>query len=224
MKILIVEDEEKIAKSLQRGLQQEGYSVEIAFDGQSGLNIARAEDFDLLVLDIMMPILDGFEVLDALRNEGIKTPVLVLTARGAIEDKVKGLNNGADDYLAKPFSFDELLARVRALIRRSKNSDPILKIDTLELNPSMHSVIRCGTKIELTAREYALLEYLMNHLDGIVSETQLLDHVWDGDYDGFSNVVAVHIKNLRLKIDRAFPNEKQLIKTVRGIGYKLTAD
>jgi len=221
MKLLIVEDEQKIANSLRRGFQDENFNVELAFDGEKGLLMGRTEEFDAIILDLMLPKLDGLTLLSKLREAKNYTPVILLTAKDSIQDKVKGLNSGADDYLPKPFSFDELLARVRSLIRRATNNENILKVDNLELNPYTHIVKRKGMPINLSAKEFSLLEYLMRHKDAITSESQIINHVWDYDYDGLSNVVAVHIKNLRLKIDKPFPKDKQLIKTVRNLGYRL---
>jgi DNA-binding response OmpR family regulator len=221
MRLLIVEDEQKIAHSLKKGFTQEDFAVDTAFDGEKGFDLAYSENYDVIILDLMLPKIDGFTILKKLREHQTYTPVIILTARGALDDKVKGLDIGADDYLAKPFSFEELLARVRALIRRSKNNHTILKVDTLELDPTRKVIQRNGNTITLTSKEYALLEYLLRHNSGIVSESEILDHVWDYDYDGLSNVVAVHIKNLRKKIDTAFPKEKPLMHTIRGLGYSI---
>jgi len=222
MRILIIEDEEKIANSLKKGFINENFLVEVAADGEKGLSLARIGNVDLIILDIMLPKIDGVTVLKQLREDKIFTPVILLTAKDAINDKVKGLNIGADDYLTKPFSFEELLARVHSLIRRSTSKETLLRVDNLELDPLKHTVKRSDKLIDISAKEFAILEYLLRHKDAVVSESQLIDHAWDNDYDGFSNVVAAHIKNIRLKIDKSFPKDKQLLKNIRGLGYKIS--
>lgn len=222
MRILIIEDEERLAKSLKKALEAESYAVDICFDGEEGYNTAAVEDYDLIILDIGLPTMDGVTLCKKLREEKNKTPILMLTARDAITDKIKGLDSGADDYLVKPFDFEELLARIRALIRRDKKApSPILTVDNLTLDPASHKVMRADNEISLTAKEYALLEYLMRHPSQILSKTQIIDHVWDIDLDPFSNVVDVYIGYLRNKIDKPFQKEKPLIQTVKGLGYRI---
>jgi DNA-binding response OmpR family regulator len=221
MKVLIVEDEQSIAKSLSRGLTEEGFTVDIANDGERGAFLGRTEEYDVIILDLMLPKQNGIEVLQEIRGQKIFTPVIILTAKDSNTDIVNGLNIGADDYLPKPFSFEILLARIRALIRRSTTNETLLELDSLTLDPIAKVVMRTEKEITLSAKEFALLEYMMRHKGAYLSETQILNHVWDYDYDGFSNVVAVHIKNLKTKIDKAFPKEKQLFNSVRGLGYRL---
>ncbi len=220
MQILIIEDEQRLAQSIQKGLKAENFSVDVANDGEQGLKM-MINKYDLIILDLMLPKVSGLEILEHLRTEKNKIPILILTAKGSTDDKVKGLNLGADDYLAKPFDFEELLARVYALIRRSTNSDVKLKIDNLELNPRKKEVTRAGKIIKLSGTEYRLLEYLVRHPHHVMSETDLLEHVWDHNYDGLSNIVSVYIRYLRNKIDKPFTTEKPLIHTVRGLGYKI---
>ncbi len=221
MKILIVEDEVKIAKALAKGLQLEQFVVDISHDGKDALNKVVSGNYDLVILDLMLPVIDGLEALTTLRKRGNTTPVLILTAKDSVQDKVKGLNSGADDYLAKPFAFTELLARVHSLTRRGKTKDSKLKLSNLVLDSYTHEVSRAGELVQLSAREYHLLEYMLRHPGAILSEGQIIDHVWSYNYDGVSNVVAVYIRYLRNKIDKAFADEKPLIKTVKGLGYRL---
>jgi len=221
MKILIIEDEQRLARNIQKGLKAENYSAEVAFDGEEGL-VKGSHDCDLIILDLMLPKMSGFEVLQELRDKKISTPIIILTAKDSIEDKIKGLDLGADDYLSKPFSFEELLARMRALLRRSTEKSVILKVDNLELDPKTKRVERAGKEIKLSGTEYRLLEYMMRHKDWLMDESKIITHVWDYDYDGFSNIVPVYMRYLRNKIDRAFPDEKPLIYTIRGMGYKIT--
>lgn len=222
MRILVVEDEIKIANSIKRGLEEENFAVDVAYEGDKGLNMAKYEEYDLIVLDIMLPGKDGFQILKTLRDEKNYTPVIILTARGDVEDKVRGLDLGADDYLPKPFSFDELLARINAHIRRnSLVKDVVIKVDNLVLDSKLKRIERNGEAIELTGKEFSLLEFLMRRKGGIVSESQIVSHIWDYDFEGFSNVVAVHIRNLRKKIDERFPKDKKLLHTIRGLGYKI---
>lgn len=222
MRILIIEDEENIAKNIQTGLLDEGFSVDIAHTGNDGFDLASVEDYDTIVLDLMLPGMDGIEICRKLREENKRIPILMLTAKDSLEDKVFGLNIGADDYLVKPFSFEELLARIRSLIRRKYDNAPILKIKDLELNPSSHIVTRHGKEIGLTGKEYALLEYFMRHQNQILTREQILNHVWDYSYDSFSNIIEVFVRRIRQKIDKQFPHEPALLKTVRGLGYKIT--
>lgn len=221
MRILIVEDEEKIANSLKAGLSQESYAVDVSYNGQDGYDMASYEEYDLIILDVMLPGIDGFEICRKLREEKNFTPILMLTAKGEIEDKVKGLDTGADDYLAKPFSFEELLARVRALIRRPiKSTGLILEVDDLTLDTVKLEVKREGKRINLSSKEFALLEYLMRNKGTIVKKDQIINHVWDYDSDVLPNSVEVYITHLRGKIDKPF-KKRRLISTVRGFGYKI---
>ena len=222
MRILIIEDEEKLAQSLKKGLEKEGYAVDYVLDGEAGERRLEMsyKDYDMVILDLMLPKKDGFEILRTIRKEEITTPILVLTARDATDDKVMALNEGADDYLVKPFSFEELSARVRALLRRPEQSLPAeLKLKDLTLNISSRKAFRKGKEIVLTLKEFGLLEYLMRHPNQVLTREQILDHLWDFAFDSFSNVVDVHIKNLRKKIDSDH-NEK-LLETIRGVGYKI---
>ncbi len=218
MRILIVEDEKKTAEFLRKGLVEEQYAVDLFNDGNDGAFWALENEYDLIVLDIMLPGKDGITICRELREAGIATPVLMLTARDAVEDKVKGLDVGADDYLPKPFAFDELLARIRALLRRSRQyRTSTLKIADLELDPAARQVKRAGKEITLTGKEYALLEYLLRNKNSVVSETRIIGHVWDMNYDPGTNVVNVYIHHLRNKIDKDF--EPKLLHTIRGAGY-----
>ncbi len=222
MKILIVEDEIKLGNILYQGLKEHGMTVDVARDGAKGLDLAMSTTYDAIILDVMLPAKNGFEVLEELRTAGAKTPVLMLTARSGVEDRVRGLDLGADDYLSKPFAFKELLARLRAITRRpSVEPQTTLQVGDLELNPQQREVRRAGQSIELTAREFALLELLMRRKETVLTRAMILDHVWDSDYDGEggSNVVEVYINYLRRKIDQPFPTK--LIHTVRGTGYIL---
>lgn len=220
MRILLVEDEKKIASFIERGLKEEHYVVDIAGDGEKALFLAETNTYDLIILDIMLPGKDGLSVCKELRDKKIDVPILMLTAKDTVKDKVKGLDSGADDYLAKPFSFVEFLARVRALIRRkSMVKTTLLKVADLELNQITHKVKRAGKEISLTSTEYALLEYLMLNANQTVTRTMISEHVWNEDFDSFSNVIDVYINYLRNKIDRDF--KKQLIHSIRGTGYIL---
>ncbi len=220
MKVLIVEDEHRIASSIKKGLEMENFVVDVAYDGVEGLDLASTGDYDCVLLDLMLPGMNGLEVCRRLREERIHTPVLMLTAKGELDDKIKGFDVGADDYLTKPFSFEELLARVRALTRRSQTVfHPVLEVDDLRLDSRSFEVIRQGVKILLSRKEYAVLEYLMRNRGRVVSKDEIISHVWEYDADILPNTVEVFIKNLRRKIDRPF--ERNLIKTVRGFGYKI---
>jgi DNA-binding response OmpR family regulator len=221
MKILIIEDEEKIARSLRKGFIEEYYDVDMAFDGEKGLEMIVEGGYDAVILDLMLPKINGLQVLRRTRTKKISTPIIILTAKDSVDEKVEGLNIGADDYLAKPFSFEELLARVKALIRRAHSHENILTADTLTLDPETLKVMRNGVSIDLSKREYKILEYLMSHKGAVLSENQIISHVWDYDADVSSNVIAAHIKNLRAKIDKAFSDQKPILKTVRGLGYKI---
>ena len=222
MKILVVEDEHKIANSIKKGLEQEIYTVDIAYDGEDGYDLASSEDYDVIVLDLMLPKKNGLSICEDLRKEQIHTPILILTARSEVEDRVKGLNLGADDYLPKPFAFSELLARVKALTRRPKESlDNILNVDDLILNTQIFEVKRGKDKIDLSKTEYSLLEFLMRNKDKILTKDQITSHVWNYDADILPNTIEVYIGYLRHKIDRPFPKSPNLIHTVRGFGYKI---
>lgn len=221
MRILIVEDEEKLAKSLKAGLEKEGYAVDYLTTGDAGerrIEVNHA-NYDLIVLDLMLPKRDGFEICKSAREKKIKTPILVLTARYDTADKVKALDAGADDYLTKPFSVEELVARARALMRRPAEVLPSeLKVQDLTLNVSTRKVYRNNKEVYLTVKEFALLEYLMRHPNQVINRNQILDHLWGFDFDSFSNVVDVHMKNLRKKINNKY---RRILETVRGIGYKI---
>jgi DNA-binding response OmpR family regulator len=220
MKILIVEDDKKVAGFISRGLREEQHSVDVCFDGEEALNCIETEDYDMIILDVMIPKLNGFEVVRRVRRQSILTPILLLTAKSNLEDKLKGLDEGADDYLTKPFSFEELLARIRALLRRSQDyRTRTLKVADLELDPISRRVTRNGVTIPLTGKEYALLEYLLRNRGRIVTHSMIIDHVWDRDFDGFSNVVNVYINHLRDKIDKG--HARKYIQTIRGMGYKI---
>jgi len=219
MRILIVEDEKKLAYALRRGLLEEHYALDLAFDGEEALEKADINEYDLIILDLLIPKIDGITVLKKIRKTNTGIPVIILTAKNSAEDKIAGLDEGADDYLTKPFSFAELSARIRALLRRANKADPpVLTADTLTLNPATRMAKRGNKVIMLTSREFALLEYFMRNPDQVLSETRILEHVWDTNYDGLSNVVATYVKYLRKKI-RASPRDKELIHTLRGSGY-----
>ena len=222
MRILIVEDEHKIANALKRGLEQEKYAVDVCYDGKEGMQFALGEPYDLLILDRMLPgVQDGLEICQAVREKGLHMPVLMLTAKDQIHDKVSGLNEGADDYLVKPFAFEELLARVRALLRRPPQSaDTVLKVGDLTLDTALYEVKRGNKEISLSSKEYALLEYLMRNAGRTLTKDMIISHVWDYDADVLPNTVEVYIGYLRNKIDKPFKGSN-LISTVRGFGYKL---
>jgi len=222
MRILIVEDDRKIAIALKKGLEQESFAVDISFDGQDGLGQALTIEYDLIILDRMLPEIDGVDICRAIRDKNINVPVLILTAKGQVEDKVEGLNAGADDYLAKPFAFEELLARVRALLRRPEEiKNAVLQIDDLVLNNQTFEVKRGNKNIKLSSTEFALLEYLMRNAGRILTKDNIISHVWDYDADILLNTVEVYIGYLRNKIDKPFSNKPALIITARGFGYKL---
>jgi DNA-binding response OmpR family regulator len=222
MKVLVIEDEHKIANSIRKGLEQESFAVNVAYDGREGYDLASTDDNDVIVLDLMLPAMDGMEICRKLRADNIHTPILILTAKGQIEDKVGGLNSGADDYLTKPFAFEELLARVRALTRRPHPmTGTTLKVEDLELNTISYDVKRGGRMIRLSNKEFALLEYLMRHPNRTVTKEQIIEHVWDYDADILPNTVEVYIGYLRTKIDKPFADRQPLIHTVRGFGYRL---
>lgn len=220
MRALVIEDEEKIASFIERGLKEQKFAVDVANDGEEGLYLADINPYDVILLDLMLPKKDGLTICRELRKKKNNTPVLMLTARDAVKDKVNGLDAGADDYLPKPFAFDELLARIRALLRRDrKNKIDVLKEGDLELNVQTRKVRRGKKNIELTNKEYALLEYLMLHAKEVVTRTMISEHVWNEHFDSFTNVIDVHIRYLRSKIDKG--TRKKLIHTVRGAGYVL---
>jgi DNA-binding response OmpR family regulator len=220
MRILVVEDERKVASFIKRGLEEERYIVETAADGVEGLALAKDATFDAIVLDVMLPRMDGYSVLKALRDEGNATPVLMLTARGTTEDRVQGLDLGADDYLAKPFHFEELAARLRSILRRSTTEKTTkLTCGNLTLDMVTHMAYRDGQEIELTTKEYALLEYLMRNKERILSRSMIMQHVWKHNFDPESNIIDVYVKRLRQKIER--PDRPQMVQSVRGVGYRM---
>jgi two-component system OmpR family response regulator len=222
MRVLVVEDEAKMARLVKRGLEEEGIAVDVADRGEDAVWMAGSTEYDVVVLDVMLPGLDGFEVCRRLRADEVWTPVLMLTARDAVEDRVAGLDGGADDYLVKPFSFEELLARLRALARRGSAERPaVLEAGDLQLDPATRRATRGDTEIALSQKEYALLETLMRRPGVVLSRLQLLEHAWDDTYENRSNVIDVYIRYLREKIDRPFGTDT--IETVRGVGYRLRA-
>ena len=221
MRLLVVEDEKRIADFLCRGLQGAGYAVDAVANGASALEFVHATDYDLVILDIMLPDMDGFQVLEKIRNRKVGPPVLILSARGALDDRVRGLEQGADDYLVKPFAFVELLARVRALLRRGQPALERLQVSDLTLDCIRRKVTRAAEPIDLAPKEFGILEYMMRNKGRPLSRTMIVEHVWDMDYDGLTNIVDVYIRHLRSKIDDRFP--QKLIQTVRGIGYMIEA-
>jgi heavy metal response regulator len=221
MRILVVEDEKRIADFLGRGLQGAGYAVDVAQDGATALQFTHDTDYDLVILDLMLPDIDGLKVLERIRSRRAGPPVLILSARGAVDDRVKGLETGADDYLTKTFAFVELLARVRALLRRGQPAPEKLQVADLALDCARRKVVRGAENIELAPKEFGILEYMMRNKGRPLSRTMIVEHVWDMDYDGLTNIVDVYIRHLRSKIDDRFP--QKLIHTVRGIGYMIEA-
>lgn len=220
MRILVVEDDKKVGRFLEKGLQEEQYAVDICRNGADALYYAQTNTYDVIILDIMLPGKDGFTICREMRENSILTPVIMLTAKDTVEDKISGLSEGADDYLTKPFSFEELLARIRALLRRNQDyKTKVLKAGDLEMDPVRRLVTRAGKKIILTGKEYALLEYLLRNKGRIVTPVMILEHIWDMDYDGVSNIVNVYINHLRNKIDK--DSSVKLIKTIRGHGYQI---
>jgi heavy metal response regulator len=220
MRILVVEDEVKIAQFIKRGLKEEGYAVDVAEDGEAGHFMLSSNEYDAIILDLMLPKIDGLALCRTLRKEGNQTPIIMLTAKDTVKDKVKGLDSGADDYLPKPFAFEELLARVRVLLRKKDSRvQTQLKVEDLVLDLLTHKVTRGDREIELTVKEYALLEYLMRNAGNIVTRTMISEHVWDINFDTFTNVIDVYINYLRNKIDSGFADK--MIHTVRGKGYLL---
>lgn len=219
MRLLLIEDDTKLAPLIARGLREEGFAVDVTGDGGDGAFRVVEQEYDAVILDVMLPGLDGFQVLEKMRAAGKRTPVLMLTARGAVKDRVRGLNSGADDYLKKPFDFEELLARIHALLRRAApEQDVTLRVDDLILHPLSREVTRAREKVDLTAKEFSILEYLLRHRGRVISRTQLSEHVWDENFDSMSNVIDVTVYRLREKIHRHGP---PLVHTVRGAGYVL---
>ncbi|MDO8657132.1 MAG: response regulator transcription factor [Candidatus Levybacteria bacterium] len=222
MRILVVEDEHKIANSIKQGLEQEHYAVDVSYNGKDGYDLAMGEDYDLIILDLLLPGIQGGEICKKLRSSGNNTPILMLTAKGQIADKVKGLNTGADDYMVKPFAFEELLARIRAVSRRPRSVlNRTLKVNDLTLNTTTFEVNRFGKIINLSGKEYALLEYFMRHPDKILTKEQIINHVWNYDANILPNTVEVYVGYLRNKINKPFGKLKPLIRTIRGFGYKI---
>ena len=222
MRILVVDDDRRLCGIIRRGLLEETYAVDVAYDGEEGEYLAEVNPYDLIILDIMMPKKDGIEVCEELRSKRINTPILMLTARDAVEDRVRGLDAGADDYMVKPFSFNELLARVRALLRReAMTKSPEIRVGDIFLNTLTREVGRGDRTIELTTKEYVILEYFMRHPNAVVTRTMLEEHAWDYDFDSMSNLVDVYIRRLRRKLDDE--NGESIIQTVRGAGYRLKA-
>jgi DNA-binding response OmpR family regulator len=225
MKILIVEDEHKIANLLKQGFEQEHFTVDVAYDGTSGFDYASTEPYDVIVLDRLLPGIDGLEICKRLREQGNHTPILMLTAKVQVFDRVEGLNSGADDYLTKPFAFEELLARIKALARRPKATmSNILQVGDLSLNIDSYEIKRGKEQIALSSKEFALLEYLMRHQNKTLTKEQIINHVWSYDANILPNTVEVFIGYLRNKIDRPFKDKKNLLHTVRGFGYKIEGD
>ena len=224
MRILVVEDERRIAQAIKEGLEQESYAVDVEYNGEDGLNAGLAEEYDLIMLDVMMPIMNGYEVCKELRAKGIKSPILILTAKDQDKDIIEGLDSGADDYLPKPFSFSVLLARIRALLRRPATTLPQqLKVGTLKMDPVRKEVQRSGKTVKLSAKEFAILEYFMRNPNRVLSKNNIMSHVWDFDSGILPNNIEVFMTYLRAKIDKPF-NEKPLIHTVRGFGYKISEE
>jgi len=224
MRILVVEDEMRIANAVKKGLKQEHYAVDLAYTGTQGLDLATSETYDLILLDVMLPELDGVALCKSLREQQNHTPILMLTARDQIQDKIRGLDAGADDYLTKPFSFEELLARIRALLRRpTQMMHDVLTVDDLTLNSNDFSVKRADKTIKLSNKEYSLLDFLMRHPHQIMSKDMIINHVWDYDAEILPNTVEVTIRNLRKKIDEPFSDQPSMIQTIRGYGYRLGA-
>lgn len=218
----MVEDEFALAHTIKTGLEDEKFAVDVLHNGREAYEQASVEEYDVIILDRMLPEMDGLAICQKLRKEKVFTPILMLTARGSADEKVEGLDAGADDYLAKPFAFNELLARIRSLIRRATTKETILQVGSLVVDPASHLAKRAGKEIALTAKEYALLEFFMRHPRQILTREQITSHVWDYGYDAMSNTIEVLIKRLRKKIDKAFPNEKPIFQTIRGLGYKIT--
>jgi two-component system, OmpR family, copper resistance phosphate regulon response regulator CusR len=220
MKILIAEDDRKVAAFLKKGLKEEHYVVEVCYDGEEALFQAQVSEYDLILLDVMLPRKNGFAVCNEIRKSGVLTPILMLTARDQLEDKVRGLQEGADDYLTKPFAFEELLARIKALLRRTQDyKTKLLVVGDLVIDPVSRKITRADKNISLTGKEYALLEYLMRNKGRVITQSMIIEHVWDINFDGLSNVVNVYINHLREKVDKGFA--QKYIHTIRGVGYKI---
>lgn len=223
MRILLIEDEKRLSDVIKKGFTEQGFAVDQAFDGEEGQYLAENEQYDLIVLDLMLPKVDGMAVCKNLRKKEIKTPVLMLTAKDTVEDIATGLDSGADDYLAKPFSFIELRSRVQALIRRSHNSPSgTLKLADLELDPIKHTAMRADKELKLTPKEFAVLELLLRHKGEVVTRTMIIEHVWDYNFDGMSNIVDVFIATLRAKLDKS--SKSKLLHTLHGVGYKMAVE
>lgn len=223
MRLLVVEDERKVSNFIRKGLEEEGYAVDVASDGETGLHLALDRVHDLIILDIQLPKMDGLSLLHELRREKVATPVLLLTVRATIEDKVLGLDAGADDYLTKPFAFEELVARVRALLRRQgEGKPPTLRVGDLTLDPARRTVFRGDRRIDLTTREFALLDYFMRNPGRVLTRTMIAEHVWNYNFDSMTNIIDVYVNYLRKKIDSE--HDQKLIRTIRGVGYMLKAD
>jgi len=220
MRILVIEDEQKVAGFIRNGLEQEGYAVDVVYDGEEGTYQAENFDYDAVILDLMLPRVPGLQVLKKIRTRNLTVPVLILTAKGTVDEKVAGLDAGASDYLVKPFAFAELSARIRVLLRRGTQESTTLRLADLEMNTASRTVIRAGSKIDLKLKEFSLLEFLLRNARRTVTRTMIIEHVWDIHFDSVSNVVDVHINTLRNKIDRGF--SPPLIHTIRGVGYVLT--
>lgn len=221
MRLLIIEDEQRLANVIKKGFTEDGFAVDLAFDGEEGFFLASSESYDAIILDITLPKKDGLSVCRELRAQGIRTPILMLTAKVTLEDKVAGLDTGADDYLTKPFAFTELRSRIHALIRRNSHElSSQLTISDLVLDPMKHTVSRGGTHISVTPKEFSVLELLLRHKDEVVTRTMITEHVWDYNFDGMSNVVDVFVASLRRKIDKK--SSKKLIHTLHGVGYKIS--
>jgi len=222
MKLLIVEDEERIARALKKGLEEERFAVDVTHNGKEGFDMASAEEYDVIILDRMLPGMDGLHICTKLRSAHNTTPILMLTALGQVQDKVQGLTCGADDYMTKPFAFDELLARIRSLTRRPKSLiHPVLRCHDLTLNTDTYVVSRNKTPIQLSGKEFAVLSYLMRNINNIITKQQIIDHVWDFEADILPNTVEVTIRNIRNKIERPFSQKPKIIQTVRGFGYQI---
>lgn len=225
MRILVVEDEHRIANTIKKGMEQERFAVDVVYDGLEGYDMASTEEYDVFVLDRMLPGMDGMEICRELRAQQNHTPILMLTAKSQLHDKVEGLDAGADDYLTKPFCFEELIARVRALSRRPKNTtSPVLHCQDVTLDPTTFQVKRGNEDIALSGKEFALLEYLMRSCNTVLSKDQIIAHVWDYDADVLPNTVEVTIRNIRNKLEKPFPDKAALIQTVRGFGYKMKGE
>ena len=220
MRILVIEDEQRLSHIIKKGLMEDGFAVDAAFDGEDGLYLAESETYDGIILDIMLPKLGGLEVCRNLRTKKVRTPILLLTAKTTVEDKVLGLDSGADDYMTKPFAFIELRSRIHALLRRSVgNASSQLVLSDVLVDPLRHTVVRAGVKISLTPKEFSILELLMRHKDEVVTRTMITEHVWDYNFEGMSNIVDVFVASLRRKIDKK--NARKLIHTIHGVGYKI---